>query len=532
MKLIDCTLRDGGYYCQWNFSRELIIDYLTAMAAIGVDYVELGFRSLDTAGFRGACAYTTDNFINSLPIPEKLNIAVMVNAAELVKHDAGAVDACKRLFEPAADSRVSLVRIACHVHDVESMLPVCEWLNKAGYKVAINLMQVSERTSDELEDIANVATKLPIEALYFADSLGNLDSESIANIVRSFRQHWQGDLGIHAHDSMGRALINTLTAIDLGVTWVDSTVTGMGRGPGNTKTEQLVIELDTLHSNSSNLTPLMACIRRHFQPMQAHYKWGTNPYYYLAGKYGIHPTYIQEMLVDSRYREAEIVAAIEHLRVDGGKKYSAETLETSRQMLAGDMGGSWAPKSVMDGRDVLVVGAGPGVVEHRDGLERYVREYCPIVIALNTQTNIDAGLIDFRAACHPFRLLADCDSYHNLPQPLVVPVSRLSDVVADSLQSVDKYDFGLTVKPGVFEFHERAAIVPSSFVLAYALAIAASGNASRILLAGFDGYGADDPRTIEIDELLEIYKCTEAAVPLVAITPTRFKIQSTSVYAL
>ena len=64
---IDCTFRDGGYYNSWDFSREMIVDYLTAMEAAGVDYVELGFRSFDKVGFRGACAYTTDSFIRNLP---------------------------------------------------------------------------------------------------------------------------------------------------------------------------------------------------------------------------------------------------------------------------------------------------------------------------------------------------------------------------------------------------------------------------------------------------------------------------------
>ena len=37
---------------------------------------------------------------------------------------------------------------------------------------------------------------------------------------------------------MGMALSNSLTGINSNlVTWIDSTVTGMGRGPGNTQTE-------------------------------------------------------------------------------------------------------------------------------------------------------------------------------------------------------------------------------------------------------------------------------------------------------
>ena len=51
--LVDCTLRDGGYYNGWDFSNDLIEEYLQAMALSSVDFVELGFRSLETDGFRG-----------------------------------------------------------------------------------------------------------------------------------------------------------------------------------------------------------------------------------------------------------------------------------------------------------------------------------------------------------------------------------------------------------------------------------------------------------------------------------------------
>jgi 4-hydroxy 2-oxovalerate aldolase len=165
-------------------------------------------------------------------------------------------------------------------------------------------------------------------------------------------------------------------------------------------------------------------------------------------------------------------------------------------------------------------------------VQRYIQEKRPYVIALNTQNAVDEALIDVRAACHPIRLLADGEAYRFLPQPLVVPVSRLSESVRQALQPVPQKDFGMSVQPGVFEFGDKAAVVPTSLVVAYALALATSGRAARILLAGFDGYGSDDPRTVEMDQLLALYQSAPGALPLLAITPTRYKVPATSVYAL
>jgi 4-hydroxy 2-oxovalerate aldolase len=531
IKLVDCTLRDGGYYNNWDFSRELINEYLLAMDGIAVDYVELGFRSFSRSGFKGACAYTTDLFIRTLACPSRLKLGVMVNASELVTHADGAVEAARRLFSPAAESPVTLVRFACHLHEFAETLPACAWLKESGYEVGINLMQVADRSDEEIEGIARMASACPLDALYFADSLGSMSPEQAERIVSLLRKHWSGSLGIHTHDSMGRALANTVRAVAAGVTWVDSTVTGMGRGPGNVQTEYVVIEFEKLRNREINMAPLLALIRRHFAPLKARYGWGSNPYYYLAGKHGIHPTYISQMLADPRYGESEILSVIEHLRTVGGKKFSIGVMEAGRQMYGGEASGSWQPATVIAGREVLILGAGPGVVTHREAVEHFIRKRKPFVIALNTQSAVTAGLIDVRVASHPFRLLADCETYRTLQQPLVVSMSRIPGVVRESLQAVPVLDFGLTVQPGVYEFRETSAIAPTSLAVAYALAVATSGQATHILLAGFDGYPADDSRAAEMMDLLSVYCAHPQAVSMEAITPSRYDIPATSVYA-
>lgn len=532
IKIIDCTLRDGGYYNAWDFSSQLIEDYLQAMQAIAVDYVELGFRSLKSEGFNGGCFYTTDSFINSLQIPPDLKLGVMINGSDIVNHPAGVEEALALLFAPAADSPVCLVRIACHVHEFERALPAITWLKKQGYQVGFNLMQVADRTVEEITRLAVAASAYPLDALYFADSMGSMSPDNTRAIIAAFRSGWAGELGIHTHDNMGQALANSVAAVEAGVTWVDGTVTGMGRGPGNVKTEYLVLALEQWRDVASNITPLLIVISKYFQPMQAHYGWGSNPYYYLAGKYAIHPSYIQEMLSNSRYSEEDILAAINHLKIEGGSKFSLTTLEAARHFYKGEPRGDWNPSTVIQGREVLILGTGAGVQQHRQAIESFIRARKPFVIALNTQKAIEDELIDIRAACHPIRLLADCAEHIRLSQPLVTPASMLPEDVQSALGDKEVLNFGLSVQADAFEFHEYFALLPTSLVIAYALAIATSGKAACILLAGFDGYGEDDPRNQEMNHLLDIYKKSPEARDLISITPTRYQLPKTSVYNL
>ena len=532
IKILDCTLRDGGYYNDWSFPSDVVCDYLTAMAAAKVNIVELGLRSLKNESFKGASAFTTDAYLNSLTIPESLSVAVMVNASELVSENTDLEEVLDALFPSNADSSpVDVVRIACHVHEFERALPATNWLKNKGYAVGFNLMQVADRSEGEVKQLSKAASDYDIDALYFADSMGSMDPAQCIKIINWLRDSWTGAIGIHTHDNMGKALQNTLASLDNGVTWLDATVTGMGRGPGNARTEELVIELAERQNIAINMIPLMSLIRTYFQPLKNKCGWGSNPYYFLSGKYGIHPTYIQEMLSDNRFSEEDIFAAIDHLKVEGGKKYSANSLNATRNFFEGEGEGNWAPKSVMEDKAVLIIGAGPSTANHKSAIETFVAKHNPIVIALNTQSTIRQDLIDFRVASHPVRLLADCDRHVQLPQPLITPVSRLPVDVIDALEGKQLFDFGLEIEPDTFEIKRTSSTLPNSLVISYALSIAASGGASKIFLAGFDGFGAADSRTQEMQKVFNAYKVS-TDIEVISITNTEYDIKSKSVYGM
>ena len=371
-----------------------------------------------------------------------------------------------------------------------------------------------------------------IDVLYFADSMGSMSPARVIEIVFAIREAWKGAIGIHTHDNLGLAMENTLRAINQGVVWVDSTVTGMGRGPGNAKTELLSLELAAMSAIAIDLTKLLVLIKNHFEPLQKTYRWGTNIYYYLSGKYKIHPSYIQQMLSDTSYDQEDILSVIEHLKTKGGRNFSLSRLDSARSFYNEEASGSWPPETVLKNKDVLLLGAGPGVSNHRKQLEDFIRRRRPVVLALNTQSPFSEKLIDFRLACHPIRLMADSSEYAALNEPLITPISMLPKNIQKSLTGCETLDFGLSVKPGEFRVDTSYCVIPSSLVVAYALAVISSGNAKQVFMAGFHGFGADDPRTREMQNILAAYSASKNVVPLIAVTPTRYELKVESIYSL
>ena len=532
MKLLDCTLRDGGYYNNWDFDIDVVNDYLQAMESLEIDFVEIGFRSLKNHGFKGAFAYSNDTFLKTLKIPKGLSnkIGVMINGSEICEPDTQ-ISSLKKLFKPKKHSIVSLVRVACHVDEFKNCLPAANWLKENGYLVGFNLMQISDRSLEDITKLAKEASSYPIDVLYFADSLGSLDQEKLEQIILAFKKGWNYELGIHTHDNMGQAVNNSKQAVKLGANWIDSTVTGMGRGPGNAQTEYIILALSKHRQNQGSSIKLFEIINKYFKPMQKQYGWGINPFYYLAGLHGIHPSYIQEMLQDNRYDEEDILSVMEYLKKNGGKTFSLNTLEASRHFFSTEPNGTWKPKNLIKDKNVLILGAGPGIKKHKNSIESFIEHTNTYVIALNTQSNIRNELINARAACHPVRLLANCNEHLKLPQPLITPFTMLPRKVKSLLSEKELLDFGVKIGKN-FKFFENYCELPTSLVIAYAIAVANSGQANQIYLAGFDGYNSEDPRKREMDEILKIYEKLDNKKPIKSITPTRYQIPTQSIYGM
>ena len=134
IEVLDCTLRDGGYYNNWDFSLDLVKDYMKAISLSGVKYIELGFKSFSSKSFRGSNWYTTENYINSLIIPNNLKVSVMVNASQIIMQN-DLESSVRKLFVKKSNSKIQLVRVASHEHELDKTFKIIKILKKLEYKL-------------------------------------------------------------------------------------------------------------------------------------------------------------------------------------------------------------------------------------------------------------------------------------------------------------------------------------------------------------------------------------------------------------
>ena len=530
--ILDCTLRDGGYYVDWDFDISTVRKYLSAMSVAKVDIIEIGFRFLPSSKFLGAFAYSTDEYLSVIDLPQDIPIAVMINAAEIISDkNYNIKKIVNQLFSKKEKSPVSIVRIATHVKDIEHSCDIAYELKSLGYRVFINIMQINDISDSEIVKALSLIKKWSVvEVIYFADSFGCMDTDRVEQVIKVISTVWLGALGIHAHDNKGLALSNTLKARECGVKYLDATLCGMGRGAGNTKTEYLLVAMMQKGIKGYFPDALFSLALQDFGDLKNKYQWGENLYYFLSAVYGIHPTYIQEMLSGELYDTEQILSAINFLKKSKIPFYSFENMLTALVGMEGDSCGSWSATDWVKGKDVLILAPGLQTNRHIKSLTEYVKHRSPVVLCLNVNENISEDIVTAYVACHETRILIESDRYENLNSPIILPLGNIPDSIKVLLNNVDLLDFGLSIKQGEFIIKNNGCTLSSALSLFYAISIATASGASRILLAGADGYEASDPRYKEVALLFEQYVSLDEAIPIFAITKTTYPIKQKSIY--
>jgi 4-hydroxy 2-oxovalerate aldolase len=525
-KILDCTLRDGGYYNNWFFEKNLVNKYLSCLSSSGVNIVELGFRLYPQIGNLGPYAYSSDEFLKTLNLPGNLDIAVMINATDIINCDSTIADAIANIFVSKEESPVDIVRIAANIKDIEECRVIAMELDKLGYSVFLNLMQISSTGLNLLKTtVKNIQSWNTVEVLYFADSFGSMSISSINTVVGVIKSVWNGSIGIHTHDNKGHALTNSLGAIDCGVDYIDATILGMGRGAGNAKMEHLLVEIVDLGLGNYNPDSLFSLSLLEFSQLQEKYNWGSSIYYYLSAVHGIHPTYIQSMLDDSRYDVDQILSAIEFLKQNVSSSYSIENMLEALSNSAGSENGAWSSKGWATGRDVLIIGSGPSVEQYKNEITKYIIQKKPLVLCLNINQNISEELVDAYIACHEARISIELDLYSNLSKPIILPMGRVPIEVKNLLSDVDILDYGLKISDGPYIIQDNGCCLDKPLVLMYALSLLSVSGMSKVLLTGIDGYDRNSLKQQEMVKALKKYTDKNKHVLLRAITPTTYPIE-------
>lgn len=282
IKVLDCTVRDGGLINQWQFSDDFVKKVFLALSRAGVDYMEIGYKSSEKYFSRkehGAWKFCTEDDLKKIvgSIETKMKLSAMA--------DIGRIDA--EDIPPKSESVLDMIRVACYVKEVDKAISLAHHCLDKGYETTINLMAVSKVLERDLDEALDDLAKSHVPVVYLVDSFGAMYSEQIHFLAKKYFAALPGkDLGIHTHNNQQLAFANTIEAIIAGVNRIDATLYGMGRGAGNCPLELL---LSFLKNPKFDIRPLIEAIQEIFIPLKAEIEWGYHIPYMVTGILNEHP---------------------------------------------------------------------------------------------------------------------------------------------------------------------------------------------------------------------------------------------------
>ncbi len=285
IKVVDCTIRDGGLVNDSNFDLETVRAVYSAICRSGVDYVELGYRNspkmFDPDEF-GPWRFCDEEDLRKATDgidPGNTKLAVMMDAHKSDPDD----------LLDADDSVVSLVRCATYVKDVDKAINLANVAHQKGYETCVNIMAISQEGGPFLDEaLHQLEEETHASAIYIVDSFGALYSETVHYLIERYRMFVKKrEIGVHMHNNQQLAFANTIEGIIKGANYLDATLYGLGRGAGNCPLELL---LGFLKNPKFNIVPILEVIGEKIIPLLDTLDWGYRIPYFITGSLDRHPS--------------------------------------------------------------------------------------------------------------------------------------------------------------------------------------------------------------------------------------------------
>lgn len=358
-KIFDATLRDGGYYTDWDFDSQTVDAYIKAMNALPIDYLELGYRNNPVKEYMGKYGYCPVNMLKYIRTTSTKKLDVMLNEKSTKPEDL------ETLIRPLVGI-VDMIRIAVDPKNFDRAVLLAKAIKKMGFELGFNCMYMSRWLSDYpnflkmLNHINGVA-----DLFCMVDSFGGMTPQELATIVKEVRANTTVPVGFHGHNNLQLGLINTLTAIDLGLEYVDCTVMGMGRGAGNLNTELLLTYLNAQQGLEVDFNVLGDVITA-FTPLYEKYRWGTQLPYMISGANSIPQKEVMELVTNRIYSFDSIVRGLQN-RKDNVKDNAKYPILHEGKF-----------------EDVIIIGGGHSPLEHKEAITEFIKQKKSVALVFAT----------------------------------------------------------------------------------------------------------------------------------------------------
>ncbi|WP_053983023.1 aldolase catalytic domain-containing protein [Niameybacter massiliensis] len=476
IKLLDCTLRDGGYVNNWNFGKKNIKTVISKLSSAGIEIIECGFLSNKNNWTKDQSQFNTIKEMEEYILtPKKDTMYVgMINLGEYGIED----------IPSYKGGMISGIRIVFHQHQVNSAIDYAKEIKDKGYRVFIQPMATINYSDQELLELVNQVNDINPYAFYIVDSFGVMKQNDLTRMFYLLDNNLNNEIsiGYHAHNNLQLAYSNAQSLISIHThrnIIIDSSVFGMGRGAGNLNTELFTSYLNDAVGKTYVINPLLQIIDDILNTIYAENYWGYSLAHYLSAKFNCHPnyaTYLDDKNCLMINEMSDILKRIDiEKRNTFDKNYIEEIYIEYQNNNVDDTKILEYLEEVVYNKEILIIAPGKSLEIYQEQIASYVHAYNPVIFSVNfNPSEIDVDYI----------FVSNSKRYHQLEEANIVGKNNIIKTSNIKLDGGNSYVVNYNSLLNEFE-----AVESNATLLLIKLLINCS--ARRVTFAGFDGYSLE-----------------------------------------
>lgn len=479
IRLLDCTLRDGGYINDWRFGRKNLVSIFERLVDANVDIIEVGFlddrRPFDEDRSIFPDTESADRIYGRL---DKKNTMIV----GMIDYGTCSIEN----IQPCEHSFLDGIRVIFKKGKMNPAMEFCRQVKKLGYKVFAQLVSVPSYTDEELLELVELVNDVKPFAVSMVDTYGLMNSESLIHIYKILDEHVdaQVQIGFHAHNNFQLGYANALAFLQYPGKHdivVDGTLYGMGKSAGNAPIELVAMSLNEKFGGQYCIDAMLEAINESIIGIFREKPWGYNLFFYLCAKNRCHPNYLTDFKREENLSETmidELLATIEpeDKKLLYDKKTGAQCYESylSRRCSDGDSINAFL--DFIGNRKILLVGPGKNISLQEDIIKRYVEQENIVTISINFL---------------PASIQADCvfitnpKRYHDMTLSLKDKKNAGVKTLATTTVTCRNGNFDFVINRAPL-LEKEESIIDNSFLMM--VKFLRDIGIREICCAGFDGY--------------------------------------------
>ncbi|MBE0651546.1 MAG: aldolase catalytic domain-containing protein, partial [Bacteroidales bacterium] len=387
IKLLDCTLRDGGFNNDWDFGHDTLINLFERSTSSGIDFIEIGFiderRQFDLNRSNMPEFSCVEKIWGNLD-RKKAKVVAMI--------DYGTCDLSK--IPPCKDSFLDGIRVIFKMDLMHEALDYCEKLSDLGYLVFAQGVSFTTYTDEKLNEIISILNKIKPYAFSIVDTYGLMDINILQHYYNYLDEHLDKEIGIgfHAHNNFQLAFANCMELArkhgeNPRMLILDGSIFGMGKGAGNAPLELLVAFMNENFNTNYDINQILEAIDVSISDLYNKLHWGYSLKAFIAASNDCHPNYVTSLL-DKKTLSVksinEILEKIEDQKKLLFNKEYIEKLYIDYQKNSHDDRDDYLKiKKQIEAKKILLIGPGKSVINEKVKITDYIAKEKPILVSIN-----------------------------------------------------------------------------------------------------------------------------------------------------